>query len=324
VRRLVLVSCLAIVSAACGQDRPDDTGAVAPQPPGSVSPPGSSGSPPPVAAPVCPGRTAQPTDSTWTVPANGQNRTALVHVPALYDPSTPTPLVLNFHGFTSNGSQEELLTQMNPKADTAGFIAVYPEGLQASWNAGACCGYAAETSVDDIGFVNALLDQLEAQLCVDSHRIYSTGMSNGGFLSHRIGCEISSRVAAIAPVAGVLGVKTCNPTRPVPIMEFHGTLDPLVPYLGDPLLGFPSVPDTFAGWAAHDGCTGQPTQTYDNVDSQCQTYTDCSAGAEVTLCTVQGGGHTWPGGLPIPIGYTTPFLNATDAMWDFFQKHPLP
>ena len=313
-RPIVLASCLAIASA-CGR-------------PGSLTPgsnppsPTNGGNPPVAPPPVCPGRTTQPLDSTWTLTVAGQTRTALVHVPASYDPSVPTPVILNFHGFTSDAAQEELLTSMNPKADTAGFIAVYPEGEQSSWNAGACCGYATQSSVDDVGFVNALIDKLEAQLCVDGTRVYATGMSNGGFFSHRLGCELSSRIAAIAPVAGVLGITTCNPSRPVPIIEFHGTADPLVPYNGDALLGFPSVPDTFAGWATRDGCTGQPAVTYDNVDSQCQTYASCNGGVEVTLCTVQGGGHTWPGGTPIPTGYTTPYLSATDAMWDFFQKHP--
>jgi polyhydroxybutyrate depolymerase len=108
-------------------------------------------------------------------------------------------------------------------------------------------------------------------------------------------------------------------------MHFHGTADPLVPYTGSPGLSFPPVPDTFAGWAMRDGCTGMPAETFRMNDSHCSTYAQCKDGATVTLCTVDGGGHTWPGGLPVPsLGYTTPFLSATDAMWDFFMKHPLP
>ncbi len=315
---LVCIVSLVAVATACGRDTATSSPAA---PTIAVAGPTI---PPPVLA-GCSGLSPQPQDRTWTLAVNGQQRTAQVHVPPTYDPSVPTAVVLNFHGFTSDGSQEELLSLMNLKADTAGFVAVYPEGEQSSWNAGACCGYASVSGVDDIAFVNALLDQIEAQLCVDSHRIYSTGMSNGGFFSHRLGCELSSRIAAIAPVAGVLGEPTCSPPRPVPVMEFHGTLDALVPYNGDPVLGFPAVPDTFAGWAKRDGCQGQPTVTYDEVDSQCQTYTACAGGTEVTLCTVQGGGHTWPGGTPIPsLGYTTPFLSATDAMWDFFRRYPMP
>jgi polyhydroxybutyrate depolymerase len=279
----------------------------------------------PVTPQSCSGDAAQPLDSTWTLTFSGAARTFNVHVPASYDPNKPTPVVLDFHGLTMAAAEEDLLTGMNAKADSTGFIAVEPQGQGTSWNAGACCAPANAENVDDIGFVDAMLDQLEASLCVDPHRIFATGMSNGGFFSHRLGCELAARVAAIAPVAGVEAMPTCNPSRPVPVMEFHGTLDPLVPYGGSTVLGFPSVPDTFSGWAARDGCTGEPTDTYDDNDSHCATYTSCAAGAEVTLCTVDGGGHTWPGGLPVPtLGYTTPYLSATDAMWGFFQAHPLP
>ncbi len=288
---------------------------------------GSSGVPAVPAAQPCTGKLVQPLDDTWSLDVGGTTRALNVHVPASYDPSNPTPVVLNFHGFTSDAAQQDLLSGMSAKADAEGFIAVHPEGLGVpqSWNAGACCGYATQNDVDDIGFVNATLDQLEAQLCVDTHRVFATGMSNGGFFSHRLGCELSSRIAAIAPVAGVLGEPTCTPGRPVPVMEFHGTLDPLVPYGGSTVLGFPPVPTTFEGWATRDGCTGAPADTLDDVDSHCSTYGTCSSGSVVTLCTVDGGGHTWPGGLPVPVlGYTTPFLSATDAMWTFFQAHPLP
>lgn len=275
----------------------------------------------------CAGRLAQPRDATWTLTVGGMTRTANVHVPQSYDPSKPTPVVFNFHGFTSDAAQEDLLAGMSAKADVAGFIAVHPEGTgnPKSWNAGACCGDAVSKNTDDIGFIKALLDQAEQTLCVDTKRVFATGMSNGGFLSHRIGCELADRFAAVAPVAGVLGMQQCNPSRPMPVIHFHGTLDPLVPYDGSPLLGFHSVPDTFAGWAQRNGCTdAQPVEVYRNMDSHCAQYSRCAGGVEVTLCTVDGGGHTWPGGLPIPAGYTTPFLKATDMMWEFFQRHPLP
>jgi len=276
---------------------------------------------------MCTGKNAQPLDKTYTLHTGGLDRTFDVHVPASYDATRPTPIVLDFHGYTSNAQQEALLSGMNTKADAAGFIAVHAQGTGASpsWNAGACCGEAASNKVDDIGFVNAILDDLESELCVDEHRIYATGMSNGGFLSHRIGCEMSDRVAAIAPVAGVLGVPTCAPARPMPVMHFHGTADTLVPYDGNASMGFPAVLDTFHGWATRDGCTGEPSVTFQKGDSTCQTYATCAGGAEVTLCTVTDGGHTWPGGFAIPgLGKTTTDLSATDAMWSFFEKHPLP
>jgi polyhydroxybutyrate depolymerase len=297
-----------------------------------AQPPADAGSerppPPPGDASVgtaCTGLKPQPVDNTWNIVSGGTTRTFEVHVPASYDPSKATPVVLNFHGFTSNGAQQNLLSGMDAKSDKEGFIAVHPEGIGSSWNAGACCGQAASSGIDDVGFVGDLLDALEETVCVDKHRIFATGMSNGGFLSHRLGCELSTRIAAVAPVAGVLGVPTCQPARPVPVMHFHGTLDPLVPYDGDPVVGFISVPDTFAGWATREACVGSPVQTYSNGDVACQTYETCNASSDITLCTVTGGGHTWPGGLPVPaLGYTTTDINATDAMWTFFQAHPLP
>src|SRR5262249_33405984 len=160
--------------------------------------------------------------------------------------------------------------------------------------------------------------------CLDVDRIYATGMSNGGFMSHRLGCELANRIAAIAPVAGVLGV-ACSPSRPMPVMDFHGTADTLVPYNGGSQYGFASVPDTIAGWAQRNGCTDTPAVTFSKGDSSCQTYQKCQAGVTVTLCTVQDGGHTWPGGTPYPsLGKTTTDLSATDAMWEFFKQNPMP
>ena len=276
---------------------------------------------------ACSGKAPAPLDESWMIPSGGLTRTLAVHVPKSYDPTRPMPLVLNFHGYTSNAMQEDLLSQMSAKADAAGFIAIHAEGTGSpqSWNAGACCGTAASSGVDDIGFVRDLLTTAEARLCIDTRRVYATGMSNGGFLSHRIGCELADRFAAVAPVAGVLGVPACTPSRPMPIIHFHGTADSLVPYNGNAAMSFPSVPDTFAAWGARDQCTGMPTETFRMGDAHCSSYLSCAGGAQVTLCTVDNGGHTWPGGTPVPsLGYTTTNLSATDAMWSFFQAHPLP
>jgi polyhydroxybutyrate depolymerase len=294
--------------------------------PAAEASPGFDAAPPPTLA-ACSGKsTPKKADDTWTVAFGSDTRSFDLHVPATYDPAVPMPVVLNFHGYTSNAPEEEALSDMNGKADTAGFIVVYPQGTGTaqSWNAGACCGEAVQQNKDDVGLVGAILDVLQDRLCIDAKRVFATGMSNGGFMSHRLACEMSTRIAAVAPVAGVLGIPACNPTRPVPIIHFHGTLDPLVPYGGSLALGFPSVPDTFAGWAKREACVGDPVETYRKNDAHCSTYRGCTSGSEVTLCTVDGGGHTWPGGLPVPVlGYTSPNLSATDAMWDFFVKHPL-
>jgi polyhydroxybutyrate depolymerase len=292
-----------------------------------TSPPGTPGTTPPASGTPCTGKEALKGDLDWTLKVGGVDRTVHVHVPNGYDPTKALPVVLNFHGYTSNGAEQNLLARMNDKADAVTFIAVHPEGtgVTPSWNAGACCGDAAANATDDVGFVGKIIDELESKLCVDAHRIFATGMSNGGFLSHRLACELSTRIAAVAPVAGLLAIPTCNPARPMSVFQFHGTLDPLVPYDGNPSMGFPSVLQTMSGWAARSGCAVTPRETSKTGDVTCTTYDGCQGGAEVNLCTVTGGGHTWPGGLPVPsLGYTTTNIVATDAMWDFFVAHPLP
>ena len=308
-------------------------GADSGSPPGTATADGSAptldGGTTPIAPGVpCTGKAALTGDLDWKLSFGGVERIAHVHVPKSYDPTKQTPVVLNFHGLGSNAPEQIALSGMNAKSDATGFIAVHAEGtggLKQSWNAGACCGTAASGAVDDVGFVGRVIDELESKLCVDAHRIYATGMSNGGFLSHRLACEMSTRIAAVAPVAGVLGVPTCNPSRPMSLFQFHGTLDGLVPYDGSPALGFPSVLQTLAGWAGRSGCKVTPRETSKKGEVTCVTYDGCKGGAEVNLCTVAGGGHTWPGGLPVPsLGHTTTDIVATDAMWDFFVKHPLP
>ena len=181
--------------------------------------------------------------------------------------------------------------------------------------------------MNDVGFVSALIDQLEQDYCIDSRRVFSTGMSNGGFLTNRLGCELSDKIAAIAPVAGVIGIplENCNPGRKVPVMHFHGTSDPLVPYDGGGAYNFPSVKDSVGRWRAIDGCNDMLQITYDKGDSQCVTSQGCGDGADVTLCTVDGGGHTWPGGKLNPefLGKTAKTISANDLIWEFFKKHPM-
>lgn len=275
---------------------------------------------------ACSGKSAQPLDAVWTLESSGMTRSIRVHVPASYDPARPTPVVLDFHGYTMSAQAQEDMTRFPAKADALGFITAHADGTGSlrGWNAGACCGTPAQTNLDDVGFVNALLDELEARLCVDPRRVYSTGFSNGGFLSHRLACEASDRIAAIAPVSGMMGIDDCTPTRPIPVMHFHGTSDTIVPYDGGGLTGYRSAAETDAGWAMRNGCDTATTETFANGDSRCVSHTGCDGGSEVTLCTITGGGHTWPGGGYFPGGHITTDLSATDAMWAFFAAHPLP
>jgi len=185
-----------------------------------------------------------------------------------------------------------------------------------------------------VKFVRDLLDAIEAKWCIDPKRVFATGMSNGGFFSHRLACEVSDRIAAIAPVAGVLGIppQSCNPGRAVPIIDFHGTGDPIVPYDGGtplvPQLGvglvFRSVAESMNHWRANNQCSANEQQFFQNGDATCTRFPDCAAGSETVLCSIADGGHTWPGGVPIPAGKTSSDISATTTMLDFFEAHPLP
>jgi polyhydroxybutyrate depolymerase len=280
--------------------------------------------------PVCAGRAKQPTNTTWSVDVGGTSREFVVHVPPTYDPSHPTPVVLNFHGYHMGPKLQEWLTTMSAKSDAAGFLLVYPRGTgsPSSFNAGACCGDAARDGTDDVAFTRAMLDRLEADLCVDPRRVFATGMSNGGFMSHRLACELSDRIAAVAPVAGVNGVAECNPTRPVPVLHFHGTDDPTIPYAGNAERKWRSVKESTQGWVTRNACKAPPVETLAKGNVHCVTYGECKDGADVTLCTVLGGGHTWPGGADIPgivhQGMTTHDVSADDVIWTFFENHPMP
>jgi polyhydroxybutyrate depolymerase len=283
----------------------------------------------------------------------------IVHLPPGYDGSKRTPLVLNWHGLTSDASQQEIFSGMDTVADSQGFVLVYPDSPDMSWNAGVCC--ATDTTRDDVGFGLALVKQIESQTCIDSKRVYTTGMSNGAFMSYALGCEHAEVFAAIAPVAGKVGFATCNPSRPVPVMAFHGTADPLVSYYTGSLSGENlSVPGTVQEWAVRDGCLGatvpigiamdaddggasddageagaanggdagsdgqSPAVTYQMGSVTCQTYSGCDAGATVTLCSAVGEGHCWPGTAFCPYGAYTTDINASSAIGTFFSKFSLP
>jgi polyhydroxybutyrate depolymerase len=249
-----------------------------------------------------------------TIESGGRSREFRLYVPASADLSGPVPLVLNFHGLGSNAPQQEAYSDLVNKAASEGFITAAGQGIRSSWNAGEiCCPPARDEGVDDVQFARDMVARIAQDYCIDVQRIYSTGMSNGGFMSNRLACDAADLFAAVAPVASLLGVSTCEPTRPMPILMFNGTEDALVPYAG--------ATGSFARWALLNGCEGEPEVTFENGDSRCESYLDCAEGATTTLCTVQGGRHTWPGS---PLGHTTTDLIASDAMWEFFLAHPLP
>jgi len=289
----------------------------------------------PASTSQCTGKTGALGDSIMTLQSSGGLRDAYVHIPASYDPTAGTMIVLNFHGYSSNAPEEEILAEMNPVADARNFIVVYPDGVAASFNAGTCCGVAWTNSVDDVQFTKDLLAKLESEYCIDASRVYATGTSNGGFMAHRLGCAMADVFAAIAPVAGVLGIPAdqCNPVRPIPVLDFHGTADPVVPFSGGPpvtpllvgLATFDSVDDTIATWRSKNSCVATPATIYSSGDATCTDFNGCRGDADVVQCVIDGGGHTWPGGVPIPpLGKTSTDISATNTMIDFFVAHPMP
>jgi polyhydroxybutyrate depolymerase len=254
---------------------------------------------------------------------DGRTRNYTVFVPASYDGSTPTSLVFNFHGFSSNAAQQVFFSDFNVEAEERGVVVVYPNGVGSSWNAGGCCGDAQTEAVDDVAFVRALLDEVSATLCIDHARVYATGMSNGGFFSHRLACDASDIIAAIGPVAGalVLAPEDCAPTRPVPVIHFHGTEDEVVPYAGGN--NFPGVEASLQAWAQRNACDATSSVSFEMDDVSCQTWDNCDAEATVTLCTLDAVGHCWPGQAFCPTGESTLTIRANAMMLDLFEQHTL-
>jgi polyhydroxybutyrate depolymerase len=277
-------------------------------------------------------------DPTITLTVDGLERSYLLHVPASFDGSQPVPLALVFHGGGGDAANQWRVSGFNQLSDEKGFIVVYPNGTSRlgdkllTWNGGTCCGYAMTNNIDDIGFVRALVADLQASYKIDPKRIYATGLSNGGIMSYRLACEASDLFAAIAPVSGTLNYKRCAPSQPVSVIHFHGTDDTHLPYAGgygpDSVAGvlFASVKESIAFWLAFDQCPQTP-QTESFADIQHDTYSNCAQAASVELYTILGGKHAWPGsdGPAWPGGdEPTQTISAANLMWEFFMAHPKP
>jgi polyhydroxybutyrate depolymerase len=273
----------------------------------------------------CAGRAGVAGDRELHLRSGGVDRVYRVHVPRSYDAAGPAQVVFNFHGYLSNEVQQADWSNLNEAADARGFIAVHPRGRDSSWNAGVCCGNAMARGDDDVAFVRAVLDAVSRDYCVDPRRVYATGFSNGAFFANRLACEMSDRFAAIAAVSGLVGVTPCAPARPVPVINFHGDADLVVPYQGSALLGFPAVVDSTRGWVTRDGCNAAGAETLRRGDARCVSFGGCAGDAEVVLCTLSGGGHTWPGGDVSALGgRTSRDLDATSFLLDFFARHAMP
>ena len=285
-------------------------------------------------------------EQTRTIAVGELQRRYRVHVPAKYDAANATPVVIVFHGGGGNPESMVRLSGMNAKSDEAGFIVVYPfgSGLHPerglTFNGGGCCGYAMQRKIDDVGFTRALLDDLAKVANVDTNRVFATGLSNGGIMSHYVASELSDRIAAIAPVGGPLMMDAPNAKRAVPVMHFHGTADEFAPFKGGfgkggaggkGVTDFKSVEHTIQSWVKANGCKPEPEvvalpdKADDGMKCTRTTWSGGRDGSEVVLIEIENGGHTWPGQKPIVamLGQSTLDISANDLMWEFFQKHPM-
>lgn len=268
--------------------------------------------------------------STATILSSGQKREYLLYVPKSYDARKPAPLVISLHGAALWPALQMKISGWNRLADANGFIVAYPSasGFPKIWHVDRVPGLDA-----DVRFIADLIDALKSQYNIDPERIYANGMSNGGGMAYVLSCTLSDRIAAIGMVAAAqsLAWDWCTDRRPIPMIGFHGTADPIIPYAGGPspvgpAAVFPSVTGWAANWARRNGCQPQARQMQPAEGITELEYTGCAGDATVELFTISGGGHSWPGGTALPsmfVGATSNAICATDIMWDFFSAHPL-
>jgi len=263
-----------------------------------------------------------------------------LHVPPGLDKTKPAPLVLVLHGGGGNGKQQERFTKFSDLSDTKGFIVVYPDAVDGNWNDGRENKNfrAQRDGIDDVKFIGAIIDEVGKEWAIDPKRVFSTGASNGGLMSHRLGIDLSDRIVAIAPVIGGIAEKLeFKPAQPVAVLIMQGTKDPLVPYAGGGI-GFAggrgnviSTDETVKKWVTHNGCGEPKTEDVPDTDTKdgCTVSKATYAGkADVVFYKIDGGGHTWPGGdqyLPEKtIGKTCRDFDATTVIWEFFESHARP
>jgi polyhydroxybutyrate depolymerase len=278
--------------------------------------PGTGGAPP---VQTCPPSSLPPGTTNQTIQFGGSARSYIIHVPASYTGQTPVPLVTDFHGILLNNSIEQSISGWQAKSDQEGFIVAWPNGIDTAWNVGPCC--TTSRTVDDVGFVRAVVNQIASQTCIDRKRVYAVGYSMGGGMSLDLACNAADIIAAIAPSAFDLMDASnnwlCQPSRPITMVDFRSTGDPIVPYAGGPtyppnglpiVVTFLGAVKTFQQFAQLDQCAGSPPND-SALGAGCQTYSQCAGGTQVTLCTKQGGGHD---------------VGDPNVAWNVLKKYSLP
>jgi polyhydroxybutyrate depolymerase len=241
---------------------------------------------------------------------DGLTREYMLHIPSSYTGQTAVPLVIAFHGWNMPPADMETMSGLSVKADSAGFIVVYPKGTGSplAWN-------EKETGVDDIGFISDLIDTLFTNYSIDTLRIYATGISNGGKFTFITAQLLSRRIAAIGPVCGPMILQQHTPERHMPIISFHAIDDGAIAYSQEtPVLNY---------WINFNGCsTISDTILYISRGVTGVRWTAQSDHADVILYSTSEGGHSWPGGNQY---WSTPtrVISATNLIWSFFVDHPL-
>lgn len=344
----VALAAALLALSACSGEGDDDS---APDEPAAASPDAP-------AAPSAGCDAAEPVpagDERVTTTSGGGERWYLRHVPEAHDGRTPVPLVVDIHGYSEGAEVHAQQSGLAAYGDREGFITLTPQGRGdvPLWN--------VTPDGEDMTFIGDMLDEAEAELCVDTNRVYVAGLSNGGFMTSAVACAYADRVAAVAPVAGIRPIDGCEPARPVPVVTFHGTEDQFVAFEGgsgpaaaalpapdgsgrtlaelqasgdpggvtgtDPAPGDPTVPEIVAAWAERNGCDAEPRGEDVARDVTLEGYT-CPDGADVAFYRIEGGGHTWPGSefsasIESIVGPTTMSISANEVMWAFFRDHPL-
>ena len=338
-------------SAATGVTTPAMPGTSGSVAPGSTSPPRGADEPAKRSA-GCTTSTSETAalgvgkTSSHTLVAGGKERAYRRFIPATYASTTALPIVVDLHGYIEGAEVHARNSDLDAAAAQHGFVNLTPQGTSdaAYWNAG-----PTADGPDDLGFLTDLLDVTGAALCVDLTRVYATGLSNGAMMSSLVMCRLSTRFAAVAPVAGLMMPHDCHPERVVPFVAFHGTADPLLSYDVDGVsdgskqlpftpeaehnfaaVNFQSTRTGLAQWSSMDGCTATAQEERVTKSVTRIRHGDCRDGATIELYVIDGGGHTWPGsplsaGAPASplLGATTTEISANEVMWAFFERYHL-
>jgi polyhydroxybutyrate depolymerase len=270
------------------------------------------------------------TQTPGNIQFDGQQRSFITYIPADWTPAEQWPVVFVLHGFTQTAEAIMGVSGFNAVADSNHFICVYPNGINNGWNTNN--PFPGSSTANDVGFIRALADTIAAQYNIDPKRVYACGFSAGGFMSHKLACEATDRIAAIASVSGTMttaALGLCQPSRPVPVLQIHGTADGVVAYNGS----FANLPveNILSYWNNHNACPSLadtvqlPDLVSEGSTVQQITRYPCADSTEVRLLKIIGGGHTWPGGTGIGgIGNTNRDINASREIWTFFSRFSLP